>query len=43
MDILIERTIPDKPPVTGYSCANRNFLLEWWMNKEGWSADLMAH
>jgi hypothetical protein len=36
-------TIPDKPPVTGYSCANRNFLLEWCMNKQGWSANLMTY
>ena len=25
-------TIPDKPPVTGYSCANRNFILEWLLS-----------
>lgn len=25
-------TIPDKPPVSGYSCANRNSLLEWSTN-----------
>jgi hypothetical protein len=24
--------IPDKPPVSGYSCANRNSLLEWSTN-----------
>jgi len=27
------KTIPDKPPVSGYSCANRNSLLEWHSNK----------
>ena len=26
-------TIPDKPPVSGYSCANGNSLLEWYNNK----------
>jgi hypothetical protein len=25
--------IPDKPPVSGYSCANGNSLLEWYNNK----------
>ena len=39
--------IPDKPPVSGYSCANRNSLLEWSTNMlaaklEGRSAYPMA-
>ena len=27
------KTIPDKPPVSGYSCANGNSLLEWYNKK----------
>ena len=41
-------TIPDKPPVHGYSCVNGNSILEWKQSKtatvqlQGRSADLMT-
>lgn len=40
-------SIPDKPPVQGYSCANNNSLLSWSENKAEsqllwWSPDVMA-
>ena len=34
--------VPDKPPVTGYTSPNRNSLLEWNMNKQGWSENVMT-
>ncbi len=40
-------TIPDKPPVSGYCCANNNSLIQWCENKAGtkllgWSENAMA-
>ena len=36
-------TIPDRPPVAGYTCQNSNSLLDWDKNKSGWSDKAMAH
>ena len=27
-------TFPDTPPVSGYSCANRNSMLDWTQNRK---------
>ena len=36
-------TIPDRPPVAGYTCQNSNTLLDWNKDKSGWSDNAMAH
>jgi hypothetical protein len=36
-------TIPDRPPVAGYTCQNSNTLLDWDKDKSGWSDNAMAH
>ena len=36
-------TIPDRPPVAGYTCQNSNSLLDWDKDKSGWSDNAMAH
>ena len=36
-------TIPDRPPVAGYTCQNSNSLLDWNKDKSGWSDNAMAH
>ena len=36
-------TIPDTPPVAGYTCQNSNSLLDWNKDKSGWSDNAMAH
>ena len=36
-------TIPDRPPVAGYTCQNSNSLLDWNKDKSGWLDNAMAH
>ena len=36
------KSVPDQPPVIGYSTANGNSLLDWSKNKQGWSQNGMA-
>ena len=35
-------TVPDKPPVPGYTCPHNNSLLDWDKNRHGWSDHLMT-
>ena len=36
------QSVPDEPPVTGYSTTNTNSLLDWCQNTKGWSDNAMA-
>ena len=36
-------TMPDQPPIEGYTRANDNSVTEWCNNRNWWSANLMAN
>ena len=36
------QSVPDQPPVAGYTTTNSNSLLVWCQNKQGWSDNAMT-